>query len=64
MICEKGLGVSNDYLPAKQSAIFAFSAETLKLLRTSARFLLSKGSEKPHSRASVADLCAILSVEN
>jgi hypothetical protein len=36
----------------------------LKLLRTSARFLLSKGSEKPHSRASVADLGAILSVEN
>jgi hypothetical protein len=33
-----------DCLPAIQSAISAFSAETLKLVRTSARFVLSKGT--------------------
>jgi hypothetical protein len=37
MICEKGLGVSNDCLPATQSSIFAFSAGNSKIVRTRAR---------------------------
>jgi hypothetical protein len=44
MICEKGLGVSNDCLPATQSSIFAFSAEDSKLVRMLAHFLRPVGT--------------------
>jgi hypothetical protein len=64
MICEKGLGVSNDCLPAKQSAIFALSTEKSKIVRTLRIFLGPEGTGEDQIRASVADSCMILSVEN
>ena len=43
MICEKGLGVSNDCLPATQSVISAFSAEESKIVHMLAHFLRPEG---------------------
>jgi hypothetical protein len=60
----KGHEVSNPPLSASQSAISACSAETLKLVRPSATFLLFEGTGERHIHASVADLCANVSVEN
>jgi len=64
MICEKGLGVSNDCLPAKQSAIFSFSAEDSKTMRMFAHFLRPKGTGDAWIRPPAAYLCSILSIEN
>jgi hypothetical protein len=50
MICEKGLGVSNDCLPATQSPISAFSAENSKIVRTFARFLRLGGTREAEIR--------------
>jgi hypothetical protein len=49
---------------AQQSAIFAFSAENSKIVRTLAGFPFTQGTGEAHIRASAADSCPILSVEN
>jgi hypothetical protein len=49
MICEKGLGFSNDCLPATQSSISWLSAENLKIGRSLAHFLTDEGPERPDS---------------
>jgi hypothetical protein len=48
---------------AKQSAIFAFSAENSKIGRVLAHFLRPVGTGEAEIRPSAADLCLILSVE-
>ena len=53
-----------DCLPAKQSAIFACSAETSKILRMLAHFLRPEGTGEAWIRPLAADLCSILSVAN
>jgi len=60
----KGLGGSNDCLPATQSAISAFSAGSSKMLRMLARFLRPEGTGEAWVLPSAAHLCSILSVEN
>jgi hypothetical protein len=64
LICERGLGGSNDCLPARQSAIFAFSAENSKIARVSAHFLEPEGTGEARIRPYAADFRYILSVEN
>ncbi len=44
LICKRGLGVSYDCLPAKQSATFSISAEDSKTMRMFAHFLRPKGT--------------------
>jgi hypothetical protein len=51
-------------LSAKQSAIFALSAEESKILRMFATFDRFQGTEESQIRPSAADSCSILSVEN
>ena len=60
----KGFGGSNPLLSAIQSTIFALSAEKSKIVRTLRIFLGPEGTGEDQIRASVADLCMILSVEN
>ena len=64
MICEKGLGVSNGCLPAKQSAIFAFSAENSKIARMFAHFSLPEGTGEAQIWPSAGHSGPILSFGN
>src|ERR1700720_2821193 len=51
----KGLGGSNDCLPANQSTTFAFSAESSKIARTFADFPLLSGTGEAQILRATAD---------